>query len=251
MTINNNPTSMQQTNYLNESRQSGDRALQNIAAIRAINGMDPSNLAIADQLRTQANTIDQGVANAYDAIGVLQIADASLRGITETADQLNQLSVQRNNAALNDRQRGMIDTQANALITSINDSFNNAIYNGKNVFQSLDFVVGTGTVENVNANPLNTTNLDVSNQSSITNFIDQVNTLRADIGAGAQAITSNINVSLRNSVSVRAAEGGMLNDDVAQNVTDFNADYLKQNASAFAMAHQTSVLQSKIATLLQ
>lgn len=251
MTINNNPTSLQQNIYLDDAKKGSDKALQNIAAMRAISGIDSSNLAIADQLRTQASTIDQGVANAYDAIGVLQIADASLKGITNTADRLNQLSVQKNNAVLSDRQKSMIDSQATALISSINDSFNNATYNGKNVFQNLDFVVGTGTVENANLNPINTVNLDVNKQSTITNFIDQVNSLRADIGAGAQAITSNINVSLQNSVSVKAAEGSMLKDDVAKNVTDFNADFLKQNSTAFAMAHQTKVLQSKVATLLQ
>ena len=89
MTINNNPTSLQQNIYLDDAKKGSDKALQNIAAMRAISGIDSSNLAIADQLRTQASTIDQGVANAYDAIGVLQIADASLKGITDTADRLS------------------------------------------------------------------------------------------------------------------------------------------------------------------
>lgn len=251
MTINNNPTSLQQSNAFNDAQKPRDKALQNIVALRALSATDGANLAIADQLRTQATTIDQGVANAYDAIGVLQIADASLKGIEDTADQLAQLSVQKNNGILNESQRRMINTQAQDLITSINDSFNNAHYNGKNVFQSLDFVVGTGSVENANLNPINTTNLSVDNGDSIRSFIDQVGSLRADIGAGIQALTSNINASVQNSLNVKIGEGNMFNDDVAKNTIDINTSFLKQNATAFAMAHNANMLQTKVMALLQ
>lgn len=249
MTINNANT-LQQNNYLNNAQKAQDKALNNIAALRAISGVDSANLAIADSLRSQSSTIDQGVANAYDAIGVLQIADASLSAITQSADRLNELSVRSNNAILNDRQRAMLNTEANALISSINDSFNNAQYNGKNVFQTLNFVVGTGSVETANLNPINTTNLSIDNQTSIQNFLDQVNSLRTDIGAGINAITSNINSSVQTSINIKAAEGNLLNDDVAQNVNELNTAFLKQNASAFALSHQNTLLQSKIATLL-
>lgn len=250
MTINNNPTSLQAKNHFNEAQKPYEKALQNIAALRAISAVDTANLAIADQLRTQSTTIEQGVANAYDAIGILQIADASLKGIEDSADKLNQLAVQKNNGILNESQKRMINNQAQDLLTSINDSFNNANYNGKNVFQSLDFVVGTGSVENANLNPINTSSLSVDSQESIRSFIDQVGGLRAEIGAGISALTSNINASVQTNLSVKAAEGQMLNDDVAKNVNDINTNFLKQNATAFAMAHQANILQTKVIALL-
>ena len=251
MTINNNPVSTQQANTYNDAQKPRDKALQNIAALRAISATDGASLAIADQLRTQANSIEQGVANAYDAIGMLQIADASLKGVEDSASRLAELSVQKNSGILNESQRQMINTQAQGLITSINDSFNNAHFNGKNVFQNLDFVVGTGSVENANLNPINTTNLSVDNTDSIRDFIDQVGTLRADIGAGINALTSNINTSLQNSLSAKIAEGQMFKDDAGKNSIDINTGFLKQNASAFAMAHNANILQTKVMALLQ
>ncbi|EOJ9181381.1 flagellin C, partial [Campylobacter jejuni] len=74
----------------------------------------------------------------YDAIGVLQIADASLTNISQSADRLNELSVKMNNAALSDSQKSMLRTEATRIQESINDSFNNATYNGKNVFQTMN-----------------------------------------------------------------------------------------------------------------
>lgn len=249
MTINDS-NALQQNYYLNNAQKASEKALGNIAAARAISGVDSANLAIADSLRSQSSTIDQGVANAYDAIGVLQIADASLTNISQSADRLNQLSVSMNNAALSDTQKNALRTEATRLTQSINDSFNNATYNGKNVFQTLNFVVGSGT-ETTNLNQLSTNGLSIDNQDSITSFMDQLGSLRSEIGSGINALTSNINGSVQNSISTKAAENNLLNNDMAQNVNDFNANYLKENAGAFVAAHSNMALQNKIATLLQ
>lgn len=241
---------MQQNYYLNNAQKASEKALENIAAVRAISGIDSANLAIADSLRSQSSTIDQGVANAYDAIGVLQIADASLTNISQSADRLNELSVKMNNAALSDSQKSMLRTEATRIQESINDSFNNATYNGKNIFQTMNFVVGSGT-ETTNLNPLTTSGLSIDNQDSITNFMDQLGALRSEIGSSINAITSNINASVQNSINTKAAENNLLNNDMAKNVNDFNSNYLKENAAAFVAAQSNMQLQSKIASLLQ
>ncbi|EFR9263164.1 flagellin C [Campylobacter coli] len=241
---------MQQNYYLNNAQKASEKALENITAVRAISGIDSANLAIADSLRSQSSTIDQGVANAYDAIGVLQIADASLTNISQSADRLNELSVKMNNAALSDSQKSMLRTEATRIQESINDSFNNATYNGKNVFQTMNFVVGSGT-ETTNLNPLTTSGLSIDNQDSITNFMDQLGALRSEIGSSINAITSNINASVQNSINTKAAENNLLNNDMAKNVNDFNSNYLKENAAAFVAAQSNMQLQSKIASLLQ
>ncbi len=241
---------MQQNYYLNNAQKASEKALENIAAVRAISGIDSANLAIADSLRSQSSTIDQGIANAYDAIGVLQIADASLTNISQSADRLNELSVKMNNAALSDSQKSMLRTEATRIQESINDSFNNATYNGKNVFQTMNFVVGSGT-ETTNLNPLTTSDLSIDNQDSITNFMDQLGALRSEIGSSINAITSNINASVQNSINTKAAENNLLNNDMAKNVNDFNSNYLKENAAAFVAAQSNMQLQSKIASLLQ
>ncbi|EMG4586603.1 flagellin C [Campylobacter coli] len=241
---------MQQNYYLNNAQKASEKALENIAAVRAISGIDSANLAIADSLRSQSSTIDQGIANAYDAIGVLQIADASLTNISQSADRLNELSVKMNNAALSDSQKSMLRTEATRIQESINDSFNNATYNGKNVFQTMNFVVGSGT-ETTNLNPLTTSGLSIDNQDSITNFMDQLGALRSEIGSSINAITSNINASVQNSINTKAAENNLLNNNMAKNVNDFNSNYLKENAAAFVAAQSNMQLQSKIASLLQ
>lgn len=245
----NNSNAMQQNHYLNNAQKSQDKVLENIAAVRAISGIDSANLAIADSLRSQSSTIDQGVANSYDAIGVLQIADASLTNISQSADRLSELSVRMNSGIMTDAQKTMLRGEATRLTESINDSFNNATFNGKNVFQTMEFVVGSGT-ETINLNSLSTDGLSIDNQESIASFTDQLANLRSEIGSGINTLTSNINSSVQNSINTKAAENNLLNNDMAKNINDFNAAYLKENAAAFAAAQSNIMLQSKIASLL-
>ncbi|MDO4674176.1 flagellin [Campylobacter sp.] len=248
MTIN-DANALKQSYYLDNAHKSSQKALDNIAAVRAISGVDSANLAIADSLRSQSGTIDQGVANAYDAIGVLQIADASLTNISQSADRLSELSVRMNSGVMTDAQKNMLRGEATRIKESMDDSFNNATYNGKNVFQTMDFVVGSG-VEKTNLNPLNVDNLSIDDPETITSFTDQLGSLRSEIGSGINALNANINASVQNSISVKAAENNLLNNDMAKNVNDFNAGYLRENAAAFAAAQSNIMLQTKIASLL-
>lgn len=78
--------------------------------------------------------------------------------------------------------------------------------------------------------------------------MDQLGSLRSEIGSSINAITSNINASVQNSINSKAAENNLLNNDMAKNVNEFNANYLKENVAFVTVQNQ---LQSKIANLLQ
>ena len=78
--------------------------------------------------------MSQGVRNANDALGILQVADATLSNITDSAIRMNELSVALGNPALNSDQRAMIQSEASALTQSMQDATSQAVFNGKNVF---------------------------------------------------------------------------------------------------------------------
>lgn len=245
----NNTATMQSVNYLDQAKKTQEKAIANISSSRPIDGTDGANLAIADALRAQGDTIDQGIANSYDAIGVLQIADSTLGTISQDASRLNELSVRANSGILNEAQKGMIRSEANAITDSINQSFQSSTYNGKNVFESMSFVVGSGE-ESINISPLSTQGLDVQNQDSISSFMDSLSQMRTDIGAGIDGINANINASIENSINSKAGEGLQLNDDITKNYNELNKGFLKENAALFAQAHNTLMLQTKMASLL-
>ncbi|AQW86291.1 flagellar secreted protein [Campylobacter pinnipediorum subsp. caledonicus] len=250
----NNISSTQYLNSADKAKQAQDKALQNISANRALSGVDSANLAIADSLLSQANVINQGIANANDAIGALNIADSTLNNITQTADRLNELSVKSNNPALSDRERGILNREADRLKESIGQSIDNATFNGKNVFGDMsNFYTGNAT-QNIslseNSVRSGANNLDISNQNGINDFINDVNRLRGEIGSVQNGIVADINSSLKQNVALRQSESGLQNNDISKNLNEQNNEKLKLNASILAQSHNVANLQSQIDRLL-
>lgn len=236
--------------YFNQAKQNIERVLSNISAQRAIDSKDTANLAIADQLRSSYLTTDQGIANAYDAVGVMQIADSVLSNVTKSADRLAELSVELGNSTLNDSQKQMLYTEANSITQSIRDVYNNTQYNGKNIFQRLDFVTGEDQVETAILNPVSPNNMSIDNIDTINEFNLQINTLIADLGSVMNGIEHNINSNTEKSINLKAAEGNLQNDDVPENMYEFHKEYLKSHTNAFVLSHEIQYLQNKMMNLL-
>ncbi|HDX6330575.1 TPA: flagellin [Campylobacter fetus subsp. venerealis] len=243
-------TNSNQNYYLDSAQRNASKALENISAQRALSGTDSSNLLIADSLRSSASSISQGVNNANDAIGVLQIADATLQNLGKGADRLNELSVRANSAINGPEQISALNKEANALKTSMQDSLNSASFNGKNIFgNSLSFQTGNGEV-GINLTAPNVNSLDISNQNTISDFLKSVNSLRTDIGSLQNGLISGINASLTAVTSTKASESQLQNNDLANNVTNYNNANLLVNSSTMAAAHNMQTLQRQVSGLL-
>lgn len=235
---------------LNKAKNDEKDALKKISSLRPIEATDGASLALANALLSQANSMSQGIRNANDALGIMQIADATLSNITDAAIRMNELSVALGNPALNSDQRAMIESEANALTQAMSDATSQATFNGKNVFSGqMSFVTGNGT-ESINMQAPNVVGLSINNQQSILSFINDVNMSRANIGSAMNGIQSGVDSSMNAVVNLKAAEGGLLKDDVAENYNQLNAAKLKENASLYAASFNAQYLQSRLDSLL-
>lgn len=246
--------SNQYLNNANQAKTAAEKALSNIAATRALSGVDGADMIIADSLLSQSNVLNQGIANANDAIGMLNIADSTLSNLTQSADRLNELSVRAKNPTLSDREQVMLRNEAQALTDGMNQSVANASFNGKNVFGgNMEFYTGSSS-QNINLDQNSITgainSLDISSQQSIQDFMSSINSMRADIGASQNALVENITNSLTQSVALRQAESGMRNDDIAVNMVDKNQAEMNLNAAILAQSHNVNNLKSQIDRLL-
>ena len=236
--------------YLEQAKNNQSKALNNITAQRALSGVDSANLAIADSLRSQSSSLEQGIANANDAIGVLQIADGTLANVTQSADRINELSVRMNGGILNNDQKRMIGSEADALVNSMRDSIKQASFNGKDVFNGeMTFLTGNA-MQSISLSTPNFNGIDVNDQKSITDFIGNVNSLRGEIGVAQNGILSGINASLAKNVALKQSESQLQNNDIAKNLSAFKQNDLQANAAILAQAHNTASLQSQLNRLL-
>ncbi|WP_458396416.1 flagellin [Campylobacter sp.] len=250
MKIDNYSNSMQ-SYYLNNAQNSANKALDNISANRAISGSDSANMVIANALLSDANAISQGVSNANDAIGVLQIADGALQNLTNSADRLNELSIRSTSLAMDDNSRAAIKSEAQALKTSMQDTLNSTSFNGNNIFGStLNFQTGSSETT-ISLNAPNISSIDIDSQESIAAFRDGINAMRGDIGSTQQGLLSDINASITAANSARSSESQLQNNDVVKNISDLNKADLLLNSTTLTAAHNMTLLAQQVSTLLR
>lgn len=250
MKIDNYSNSMQNY-YLDNAKNSANKALDNISANRAISGSDSANMVIANALLSDANAISQGVSNANDAIGVLQIADGALQNLTDSADRLNELSIRSTSLAMDDNSRAAIKSEAQAIKTSMQDTLNSTSFNGNNIFGStLNFQTGSSETT-ISLNAPNISSIDIDSQESIAAFRDGINAMRGDIGSTQQGLLSDINASITAANSARSSESQLQNNDVVKNLSDLNRSNLQINSTTLTAAHNMTLLTQQVSTLLR
>ncbi|MBR8463830.1 flagellin [Campylobacter sp. faydin G-24] len=237
------------TNKADEQKGVADKILDKISAKRALGGVDGSNLAIADALLSQSNELEQGVSNANDAIGMLQIADSTLSNLSLNADRINELNISLNNATLNDEQRSMIREEISYIAESMTKSIENATFNGKSIFGSeLSFYTNSG-ISSINLNTNSITNV-APDGSNIDKISENITMLRSDIGSAQNGILSGINSSIERSIALKSSENNLQNNDIAENLNTLDQAILQMNATLIANVHTNSTLQTQISRLL-
>ena len=96
---------------------------------------DASGLAIADKLRTQATSIDQGVANGNSAVTLLQIADKSMSEQSNILDTIKAKLIQANTDTTSDDGRESIRKDISKLLEQLDNIAEQTNYNGNVLLQ--------------------------------------------------------------------------------------------------------------------
>jgi len=96
---------------------------------------DASGLSIADKLRTQANGLNQAVANGNSAITLTQIADKAMAEQSNILDIVKQKLIQASTATTSYEGIQAIGKDVKKLLEQINNIASQTTYNGTNLLQ--------------------------------------------------------------------------------------------------------------------
>ena len=96
---------------------------------------DASGLAIADKLRTQATSINQGIANGNSAVALLQIADKSMAEQSNILDTIKTKLIQANTATTSNDGKIAIAKDVNKLLEQLDNIAKQTNYNGTTLLQ--------------------------------------------------------------------------------------------------------------------
>jgi flagellin len=138
MIINTNVSSITAQEAATNTGKSISSSLEKLSTGLKINKAsdDASGLAIADKLRTQATSIDQGVANGNSAVTLLQIADKSMAEQSNILDTVKAKLIQANTDTTSSDGREAIKKDISKLLEQLDNIAKQTNYNGTSLLQA-------------------------------------------------------------------------------------------------------------------
>ncbi|EIL5348359.1 flagellin A [Campylobacter coli] len=134
-----------------------DASLSRLSSGLRINSAadDASGMAIADSLRSQANTLGQAISNGNDALGILQTADKAMDEQLKILDTIKTKATQAAQDGQSIKTRTMLQADINRLMEELDNIANTTSFNGKQLlsgnFINQEFQIGASSNQTVKA----------------------------------------------------------------------------------------------------
>ena len=281
MRINTNVSSLTAQEAAKNTNNSIANSLEKLSTGLKINKAsdDASGLAIADKLRTQVTSINQGVSNGNSAIALLQIADKSMAEQSKILDTVKSKLIQANTDTTSADGREAIRKDITKLLTQLDNIAVQTNYNGTSLLQAsrtdtaaktaLSFQVGensgdlisTSTVRsNTSGYALATLKglaadgltkvVATSGQAKVDTAITKLNGYRGDIGSTQNQVESAVRNLMTQSTNIKAAESVIRDVDYAEESANFNKLNIISQAGSYAIS-QSNATQQNVLRLLQ
>ncbi|EAH7031261.1 flagellin A [Campylobacter lari] len=218
--INTNVSSLNAQNNANLNSRALDNSLSRLSSGLRINSAadDASGMAIADSLRSQANTLGQAISNGNDALGILQTADKAMDEQLKILDTIKVKATQAAQDGQSTKTRNMLQADINRLMEQLDNIANQTSFNGKQLlsggFVNQEFQVGAQSNQSVKASIGSTQSskigvtrfetgsqshtsgiaeLTIKNYNGIDDFKFQPVVISTSVGTGLGALAEEIN----------------------------------------------------------
>ena len=242
---------------------------------------DASGLAIADKLRTQANSIGQSISNGNSAVALTQIADKAMAEQSNILDIVKTKLLQAGTATTSAEGREAIRKDVSKLLSQLDNVAQQTNYNGTTLLQAsaasgavagtaLTFQMGetsTDTIATTAGVRSNSEGLGVvtlrdtaangltasgaqNNLIVIDSALNTLNGWRADFGSTQNQLESAIRNQMTQQTNIKAAESVIRDVDYAQESANFNKQNIIAQAGTYAMS-QANAVQQNVTRLLQ
>ena len=127
---------------------------------------DVAGLAIAARMTSQTRGLNQAVANASDAIGMVQTADGAIASVTDMLQRMRELTVQAVSGTNTARDRSALDIEYQTLKSELTRVFSQTQWNGDNLLDGSHF--GATTSFQIGANASQTIEMSMGAYSTAT-----------------------------------------------------------------------------------
>ncbi len=261
-------------NQLIKSQRGLSVTINRLSSGLRINGAkdDAAGLAIAETLRADVAALNQGVRNANDGIGVINVADSALGEIgnlLQRAVTLAEQAASETSGEDSSTSKQAINDEYNQILAEIDRIAATVEFNGVSLLSgsgaSIDVQVGTGASANdritIQTSAVSSSGLGLSSGSLLTasgardelvnlqSAIDTISSNRGDLGAYYNRLEHTIAVITVQAENLKAAESQIRDANVAQEVVNLTKFQVLNQTGLSALAQANMTSQSVLALL--
>ena len=281
MIVNTNTAAMSALNSYTKNYKTLNSSLEKISSGSRINSAadDASGLMISEKMRAQIVSYEQAYKNGEDAISFIETAEGALQQTTNALQKMRELVVQaQNSGTLTEEDKQSISLELEQLQDEINRISSSTTFNGKTM---LDGTFGAGTeayfkvgvssssydaisvqIDDMSAVGLsqdktNNFSIDIDTEEDLTKTLENIDYAldtvlkqRAVLGATENRIEYALENIDTTTLNLTKAESRIRDVDVAEEITRYQNEALKVQASMMMMA-QANQQPSIVLTLLK
>lgn len=290
MVLNTNLYSMNSNEALSISSKNIYLSMEKLSTGLRINKAadDPSGLAIADKLRTQASSVKQSIDNASQAISLLQIADRAMSEQSNILDTIKQKILQGASDTTSQKGREIISTEIGFLLDQFDEIAKQTRFEDKFLLQKngsstdkteqIEFVLGESSQNIVearigiqsNTKGLASTGdktLDTLKSESkqnggilsedfskylkvIDDAITDLNIFRSDYGSVQNQVESTMRNLLTQRTNITNAESVIRDVDYAKEAASLKQALITYDAGSFALTQANLIKDATLNVLV-
>lgn len=280
MIVNTNVAAMSALNSYNSNYKTLNSSMEKLSSGSRINSAadDASGLMISEKMLSQISSLEQAQKNGKDAISFIETAEGALSQTTDALQKMRDLVVKAQNGTLSETDKQAISLELEQLQSEINRISSATTFNGKKL---LDGSFGAGSeayfkigvsssesdaislkIDDMSAKGLSqdkTTDFSISIETAddmsntlnnIEYALNEVLKQRAVLGATENRIDYALNNLETTKINLTQANSRIRDVDVAEEITKYQNQALKLQASMLMMA-QANQQPSLVLNLLQ
>lgn len=253
----------------NTNRNFYDNTLERLSSGRRINSAadDAAGLAVLSKLEAALSGKEQAIRNAADGQGLLHTAEAGAAEVSNILHRMRELAVQAANGTHSIAGREALQSEADQLTAEINRIADNTSFNGQTPLSgaNVDLQVGASVEERINVNIEGVRSSDLQLDTGQISFdtpanaresmvtidqaIEKVNSVRSDIGATVNRLSTSIDHLSHAAKNTKIAAGRASDADI-ENETTRRAKSQILTQSSIAISAQGNASKGMILRLI-
>ena len=253
----------------NTNRNFYDNTLERLSSGRRINSAadDAAGLAVLSKLEAALSGKEQAIRNAADGQGLLHTAEAGAAEVSNILHRMRELAVQAANGTHSIAGREALQSEADQLTAEINRIADNTSFNGQTPLSgaNVDLQVGASVEERINVNIEGVRSSDLQLDTGQISFdtpanaresmvtidqaIEKVNSVRSDIGATVNRLSTSIDHLSHAAKNTKIAAGRASDADI-ENETTRRAKSQILTQSSIAISTQGNASKGMILRLI-